>query len=368
MKLRKLFSTLLFASITLTFWACTEPADDIAIDSGSTNGGANIENLMGASSIMDRVRSVGFGTPIGAFFNNEQTTTRGGGSATPLETRNVRIGNEQLNASDFCMTETYEDDGQGNYVYTIDFGDGCDYYGEFLKGKMIEEGTNSETDGETFEESFTAKITYVNFGGEDWTINGTTQFEGTWSEAFNEDLDEYVFESTYSHVTDLVEEFIEFADWEEDSVSVGEEMITVQYIASGTETENNAGYTVSAASEEVAVSTGETFTSTVTIPLYYDFGCEDQEVWVFVSGREEGTYSYMGEFGEFSVDYGDGSCDNVITVTENGQSEEIDLEEEWEEWEEDCEGDHDEEDEEDEDEEDNEEEEEEEDDEEDEDE
>ena len=79
---------------------------------------------------------------------------------------------------------------------------------------------------------------------------------------------------------------------------------------------------------------GESFTSRVDSPLVMSYFCDD-DVFIFVSGDESGTYSFEGESGTYSVNYGDGTCDNIITVTENGETFTIDVGEEYDDFDED---------------------------------
>ena len=45
----------------------------------------------------------------------------------------------------------------------------------------------------------------------------------------------------------------------------------------------------------------------------------------YVSGRERIQYKQDGNSGEFEIDYGDGTCDNIIVIYENGKIFKIDL-------------------------------------------
>ena len=351
MKLQKLFTACLMISIMALLFSCNEDGPAITPTTPEANGLG--ENFLGMSSIMDRLAASGFDSPIGALFG-ESGGARARTSHSPLAAmrakRNMTSSRHALGArtdSDStdidipgCLTETWEEDGAGNYTYTLDFGDGCDYYGEFLKGKLVETGSYTEN-------TFVSTTTFTNFGGEDWTINGTKSYDGSWTETFSEDDTEVEsFSAQYSFDEDISAEFIEWGyEEDEDSTGVGEMLITVNYVADGSESVDDFGFTINSNNENIEVSTGETLTSSVDTPLYFDFGCEENDVFVFVSGVESGTWSYGDESGSYSIDYGDGSCDNIVTYTENGVSEEVDLGEEWDEWEEECGDDHDEDDE-----------------------
>jgi len=349
MKLQKLFTALMMIAIMAVVFSCGEDGNDIAINDPQASGMG--ENLLGLSSIMDRLSANGFDSPIGALFgetggSNARThhsPLRAMHSARNTEKSRIAMSarTDDGDSTDVdlppCLVETWEEDGAGNYTYTLDFGDGCDYYGEFLKGKLVETGSYTEN-------TFVSTTTFTNFGGDDWTINGTKRYDGSWTEEFNEDSVEVVpFSAQYSFSEDIIAEFMEWSD-EEDEGSTGTDLITVNYQADGSESMDDFGFTITSNNENIEVSTGEMLTSTVSAPLYFDFSCEEKDVFVFVSGVESGTWTYGQESGSYSIDYGSGACDNIVTYTENGVSEEIDLGEEWDEWEEECDEDHEDED------------------------
>lgn len=343
MKSQKLIFACITAIATL-MWSCEDnPSEEVSIDSSTLQSASS--NIMGANSIMARLNSNGFSTPIGAFYNAAASNGRSA-SNSPLESKNGKKGEGKKkgrNDDEVCYTETFEEDSLGNFTYTLDFGEGCNYDGEFLKGLIKETGSHTDN-------SFTSTTTFINFGGEDWTVNGTRGFDGTWTETEATDTTEEAFSASYNFSTDITEEFIEFdfedEESENDSTTTDGQLIIVNYLATGSEAMNELGFTVLTNNEDVSVSTGESFSSQVDESLFYDFSCEENDVWVFSSGIVSGTYSFEGETGSYSVDFGNGTCDNVVTFTENGVSEEVDLGEEWEEWEEEeCGEDHEEEDE-----------------------
>lgn len=343
MKTRKFIIATVWVAVAALVWSCNEP-DNIAPDQPQENVVAD-NLLVGSGSVLNRMRGQGLGGPVGAIFGNFFNGRSGRTADSPMGMiKGLSQGRAENDSIDDenppCLVETYEDDGQGTYTFTLDFGDGCEYYGEFMKGKLVETGTYSDT-------NFSSTVTFINFGGSDWEINGTQSYSGTWEESVVDDGVEdsaWVFDANYQFEADLQQLYTDF-DYEDDStsnVSTDElRVIEVNYLGSGTESMDNAGFTVESRTETVDVSTGESFSSQVDSPLYYDFECEEEDVWIFVSGIESGTYTYGDESGSYSIDYGDGSCDNIVLLTENGVSEEVDLGELWDEWEEDCEEGHD---------------------------
>ncbi|MEM8892973.1 MAG: hypothetical protein AAGC88_00260 [Bacteroidota bacterium] len=122
---------------------------------------------------------------------------------------------------------------------------------------------------------------------------------------------------------------------------------------SGKEKEDGNSFTILEANESSTVTFGsssgsETYQSTVNSPIVEDYACDEQGVYVPVSGTISATYEIVEGDSTFtediSIDYGDGTCDNIAEVTINGETESVDLyqafaeefEDEWEEeWEDD---------------------------------
>ncbi len=332
MKTRKfIIATVWIAAATL-IWSCSD--SEVTPDGPQENlFAANILSNSGAAT--SRARGIGFGGPIGAIYGSFSAGSGGRTAGSPLSmTRGTtagRVATDSTGQTPDCLVETWEEDENGNYTYTLDFGDGCDYYGEFMKGKLVETGNYTGN-------SFSSSSTYTDFGGEDWSIDGTYNYSGTWEDTSetdptNPDDSVWMYNATYSFEADLTEKYTVY-----DSTSNEEEVLTVDYESSGSEKMDQDSYTVESRSESVSVSSGESYTSQVDTPLHMDYNCED--VWIFVSGVESGTYTYEGQSGSYSIDYGDGTCDNIISLTENGETEEIDLGEAWDEWEDECGNDH----------------------------
>ena len=171
MKMKKSIIALAWVLMAVLVWSCN--------DGGETPVNPQQENavsqnlLVNSNAALNRLRSTGLGGPMGAVFGNTQSES-GRSSMKPSD---LRMNRSESDTTDFesCLIETWQEDGQGNYEYTLDFGDGCDYYGEWLKGKLTERGFFDEN-------SFQSTSTFENFGGHDWTIDGTETYNGTWVE------------------------------------------------------------------------------------------------------------------------------------------------------------------------------------------
>ncbi len=321
MKRSRIIFTAIWALIVLTFFACEQDINEVDPTTDQTSV-ENTNSVFANSNGRDRVRGSGLGGPMGFLYGRFLGGANGRSTGSVAKSMraymsnsssfNARTATDTTNTD--CWKESYTET-ETTYEYTLDFGTGCYYEGEFLKGKLVEKGTY--TNG-----SFQDEITYTGFGGTDWEINGTEKYQGTWSEATGTNEEDEIWNADYTFQSDLKEKFTEEGVTEE-----------ITYTATGQEKWDESGFTVLASDESVTTNTGESYTSKVESPLVMDFKCEEDEVFVFVSGIESGTYSYTEDgstmSGTYSIDFGSGACDNLITVTENGVSEEIDVAKEW---------------------------------------
>ncbi|MEM6829875.1 MAG: hypothetical protein AAF551_05120 [Bacteroidota bacterium] len=333
MKSRKFIIATIGIVLAAALWSCEDSEE---VDPQTSQPSTSITNaLIGANSPINRLKGQGFAGPVGAVYGNFFNGSRGRSAGSPSAALQLSRGRNATDTVQSCLNETWKEDGNGNYTYTLDFGDGCQYYGEFLKGKLVEKGSYTDN-------TFSSVSTYTNFGGKDWQIDGTYSSNGNWEEGINGSFDEdsMNFKATYQFEANLTEQ------WVDDENEVNEDttnLTTLQasYQASGSEKMDNAGFTIESQTESITLNTGESYTSKVETPLHFDFGCEEDEVWVFVKGVESGTYTYDGTSGTYRIDFGDGTCDNLVTITENGVSEQVDLGDEWDEDDEDDEEDED---------------------------
>ena len=204
-----------------------------------------------------------------------------------------------------CAAEEFTENGDGSYTWVIDYGDdGCEEYdGYRLRGKMTETYREDEN-------GFSGTIVYENFGDDEYMMSGTENFSGT-HEDFEDSLN---FSGSYTYSEDLV-------------VTIDGEVFTVQ--SSGTETFDANGFT-STFTERYEASNGDYADVKTTTPLYFSFACEEQDVFEYVSGVEVISYQEGSESGELITDFGDGTCDNILSITEDGETFQVDAElEDW---------------------------------------
>ncbi len=323
----KHLNALIVTLLAVMIWSCetneidgVNVGDDPSVTPGDITNGSG---LFSNNSVRERVRGIsGYSGPGGFIFSrigsNGRAESSVYGQIKGINGSNAFAGRAENDSTGVdCFTETYNET-ETSYEFTLDFGDGCEVDGEFMKGRLVERGTFTDN-------SFSSEIEFTGFGGRDWEVSGTETYNGTWSE---DEADSSVWESAYTFASDLVE-----------IITYEEGTFEVTYQATGSERMDESSFVIESSNEVVSVSTGESYESTVETPLVMDFNCDWEEVYIFVSGLETGSYSYVDDAGEtisgtYSVDYGNGTCDNLITVTEDGVSEEIDLGDIWEE----CDG------------------------------
>ena len=200
-----------------------------------------------------------------------------------------------------CATVIQTQNDDGSYTMVMDYGtDGCMEYGTLMKGKitMTWKMTGSE---------FQYKEIFENFYMDSVTMDGEIVYESSWSmdswENFvwsgNEDLK---FTFSDGEVVDMTGTYKEKGDAE--------------------------SYTVLEGNYTYVSSLGYSFSYEVTKPLVYSYICKD--TYIPVEGTEKIKYTEGKENEEYVMDYGDGTCDNKYTITNNGVTEEYDYDlEDW---------------------------------------
>lgn len=287
-----------------------------------------VKDALKVAETMQGLERLGFGSP--SMFNRalgfqaNGRSSAAGAAGRALTTAKMASDTTDTGGGDdgcdwtTCATEEFKDNGDGSYTWTIDYGEeGCEEHGYFMKGKMVE---TYREDGNTF----SSEVVYTNFGDRNYTQNGTASFSGTWESTGNaEDSTDWDYKGSFSHKENL-------------TISITEddfnETFTVE--AQGSESFDKNGFTNNEGFYKYTTSNGDFFNTTITTPLFYSYQCEsdDPNTWVFVyvSGVESTTYKEGETTGEFTMDYGQGTCDNIVTITENGESYDVDLGKEWE--------------------------------------
>ncbi|MCD6333124.1 MAG: hypothetical protein J7L89_07620 [Bacteroidales bacterium] len=182
---------------------------------------------------------------------------------------------------------------------TIDFGNGCEVRDSIVKkGKIIiKQSAPRNTD------SWEKVVTF-----DGYAVNNT-QIEGTHTISFSLESGNPVWTSviTGSKIT------------KEDGTVITREATYVREQIAGTETPRNRFdniYLLTGDASGVNCN-GDSYTSIITKPLVINMGCR----WI-----QEGTKEiHIGDKPLITLDFGDGTCDNKATLTQNGETREIIL-------------------------------------------
>jgi hypothetical protein len=219
-----------------------------------------------------------------------------------------------------CAEITETENPDGSITITYDYGEGCDEgWGDYtyrMWGKYTMTYLYDFTETETsYAGSYYFAMSYENFGGsysyEDYTYNwgmeGASEYEGSSEYNWNT----LKFSGHYTHSDDM---------------AYTQDEDTYNYSSLG-DTEYNQKRSVTKLANYLFSNGDNFYSSEVIKPLIFKFNCQNDDDYVFtyVSGRERIQWSHEGESGEFVIDYGDGECDNIIIIIENGKKIKVDL-------------------------------------------
>lgn len=219
------------------------------------------------------------------------------------------------------VTETVNGDGTTTTVY--DFGEGCYEYGWLTSGKITYIWS---TEGN----KYYSKVIYDQYYSYGMLMNGFSEY------SFESDGNSWVYANGQStspgssgDTTELIEPVIYF-NWS--GTSSGQDEYTMifdsgenySYSSEYSNKWDSLSYTVLVGNYHyVSETDGYEYLYEVTEPLVTSYSCSD--TWVPVSGIESTQYTEAGVTTNFSVNYGNGTCDNLAKVTENGKTTTVDF-------------------------------------------
>ena len=233
-----------------------------------------------------------------------------------------------------CATTTQTENADGSITYTTDYGDGClEGYGDYkylMFGKFSYLWKYNESkQGAIVSYSYYSRSRTENYGGEYYydgdTIKWLSNGRSTYSGDSKYDTAKQIFSGSYSY---------------SDTSDYTYNGLTYRYKSSGKTSYDNKKTITSANSYEYRTQS-EFYRSTVLSPLVSDYSCmtampyvraESRMMWwpSYVSGREMVEYERDGKAGKFEIDYGDGECDFIIFIYENGKVFRIDMSKDYE--------------------------------------
>jgi hypothetical protein len=273
----------------------------------------------------------------------------------------------------YSCADVTEFEENGVYTITYDYGDGCeegdDYFSVFNYGKYISVfkfdfsfdtldwngGVTGGYEGSMNYENFGSRYDFDGYENE-FVLDGTAFYATTFKDIF--DFNEYSSTMASSYQENLIIQ--EMTDGESFTAIIKSDVEEV-YESAYNEGEDEFRDLLTITKANYTYTTNEAvYTSTVIEPLVMDFNCfeyeEDWEDWdddeegddegdegedgddegdwdddedregddgfTYVSGIEEVTVDGL----KYTIDYGNGACDNIVIVTdEAGVSVEYDL-------------------------------------------
>lgn len=216
-----------------------------------------------------------------------------------------------------CATVTETDNNDGTHTTIYDYGTGCEEFGSLIKGKITYIWGNEGND-------YYSKVIYDHYYSYGIEMNGMSEY------SFTSDGNSFYTTGIKESDGDSAATIDLNFSWS--GTSSGIENITMVY-DSGQSYSYSSSYSNKWDSISYTVITGEyEYNSTsddfeyhylVTKPLVTNYKC--WETWIPVSGTETATYKEAGKTNSFSINYGNGHCDNLAVVTENGKISVIDF-------------------------------------------
>jgi hypothetical protein len=217
-----------------------------------------------------------------------------------------------------------------NSVTTIyDYGDGCLEGNEYFKYLMYGKTTytylyESEIEGSVYKDHYFGNYSSENYGGEYYYENDTTRWKTNGSSV-------YSGTSEYDTVNQVYRGSYEYDA--NDTYSYDD--ITYTYSGTGRGSYDEEGSIVE--KNDYSYTTDEySYETTVLSPLISRYECYTKLnrggaelaycfMPVYVSGKELIRYKQGEKHGSFIIDYGRGECDGKVSITENGNTVDIDL-------------------------------------------
>ncbi len=189
-----------------------------------------------------------------------------------------------------------------NKSVTLDFGDGCEgLRGRVRKGKII-----ITFSGSHFESGSVVTTTFENFEVDGLKIEGTRTVTNV-SDA-NDNVPRFNVKIVGGKVT-----------WPDGTFATREVNRTKSWIRAATPL--NDEFHIEGTANGVT-RTGKTYKATILQKVIFKITCADDRIFIPVQGVKD--IEVNGSL-KITVDYGDGTCDNIVTMTKGENSREINV-------------------------------------------
>jgi len=221
-----------------------------------------------------------------------------------------------------CATVTDYDNADGTHTTIYDYGDGCDEYGALYKGKITYIWKNEDN-------NYYSKVIYEDYYSYGVEMNGMSEYSFTSDgySYFSTGVKEDSNDSTIS-VSPVVFNWSGSSTGHEEITMVADDGGTYYYLSDYSNKWDSISYTVfegdyycRSESEEYNYE----YQYSVEQPLVTDYTCINS--WIPVSGIETITNTENDATNYYSINYGNGTCDNLALLTENGKTSVIDFSE-----------------------------------------
>lgn len=294
-KLFKGLLAMIFLSVFL--FSCEEEA--IEVNQTNNEDGDEIAEIIQLQSQLNQLGDLG---SIAQNFDDLGFSKISSFGRTKSAQRRMSGKNARFQDDDLCALVTIKENADGSVSIILDFGEeGCEQDGVLTSGVVTFTGSETDSSGVLRAEfnNFSEKPLNNEEDEEPFTLNGFLEGAFTWTP--NE---VFIYTESYSLDLNIEDEDGNKASLKADGVAKGNED---RYVVS----ENNFE----------ATSPEGTFSGVVVEPLVFDLTCDDVDIYT------EGVEAYLVNGEAVTIEYGDGTCDDIVTVKQTGITIIIDLDE-----------------------------------------
>jgi hypothetical protein len=221
-----------------------------------------------------------------------------------------------------CATVTETDNPDGTHTTVYDYGSGCDEYGAMFRGKITYIWSNSGND-------YYSKVIYDKYYCYGVLMNGISEYSFTsdgnsWYSAGG--IATGASGDSVTNGMPVVFNWSGTSTAHDNITMVYDDSSRYSYSSDYSNKWDSLAYTVLQGSYDCKSESKDNnteYTYSVTSPLVTSYKCT--ESWVPVSGVETITDTQNGVTNTYSVDYGNGECDNLAVLTENGKTSVVDF-------------------------------------------
>lgn len=285
------------AFLAIIFVACDDEQLEPKEDMQATD---NTEELVKFKSEIDNITFNRFSNGLK---NNDQGGRKSGVHRFSHLFKDRKEAQRVAEAWDTCALLTIKENEDGTYTVILDFGEGCEEAdGRFIQGIVAFTGYETDSAG-----AFT--IGFENFAElkpdettDDLTFTLSGWYQGEW---IANPSDDFKYTEAFSEAFEL-----NYLNGDQEN-----------FAAEGQFFANDFGIAVTKHNFQGTNAQGDVFSGVTVDPLIYDFSCTD--TYIYTKGTE--VYNYNGD--SAAVDFGDGTCDNILTIQADGITIVIDLDE-----------------------------------------